>query len=235
MFVYECVHDGLRVAVPHPAVQIVARFGAAARDGVDVHAMGVRHTVHRKNLRGGQYSVTARLRLGTSEAVLGASASEMAERIVALDALWGDAAARQLCERLANARGRNEAVAILQSAIEARMARETGHRTHTRLALHAAEQLASTNVNMVADALGVSERHLRRVFRDTVGMSPKTFAKLSRFHRAIDAASHGTSWANIAATAGYYDQAHLIAEFKTIAGVTPRALLAELRAGALPR
>ena len=32
---------------------------------------------------------------------------------------------------------------------------------------------------------------------------------------------------SIAATAGYYDQAHLIAEFRAIAGVTPRALLGD--------
>jgi AraC-like DNA-binding protein len=38
------------------------------------------------------------------------------------------------------------------------------------------------------------------------------------------------SWATIAAATGYYDQAHLIEEFRTIAGVTPRALLSELGA-----
>jgi hypothetical protein len=32
--------------------------------------------------------------------------------------------------------------------------------------------------------------------------------------------------------AGYYDQAHLIAEFRAIAGVTPRALLGEIHAAA---
>jgi len=73
---------------------------------------------------------------------------------------------------------------------------------------------------------------LRRVFRDVVGMSPKAFAKLARFHRALDAATDRTqaSWGRIAAATGYYDQAHLIDEFRTIAGVTPRALLAEVSA-----
>lgn len=93
-------------------------------------------------------------------------------------------------------------------------------------------------MNAVALDLGVSERHLRRVFRESVGVSPKTFAKLARFHRALRAACNDVhaSWASIAAAAGYYDQAHLNAEFRTIAGVTPQALRGELRGetGALP-
>lgn len=83
----------------------------------------------------------------------------------------------------------------------------------------------------MADELGVSERHLRRVFRETVGLGPKAFAKLARFRRALRAAREddAAGWADIATAAGYYDQAHLIAEFRTIAGKTPRALLGELR------
>jgi AraC-like DNA-binding protein len=106
-----------------------------------------------------------------------------------------------------------------------------GPSARAQLALHAAERLTGDHVSAVAAALGVSERHLRRVFRETVGLSPKAFAKLTRFHRALRAAREDghASWASIAAGAGYYDQAHLIAEFRAIAGVTPRALLAELR------
>lgn len=102
-----------------------------------------------------------------------------------------------------------------------------------RLVLEAAERLASAGVNIVATDLGVSERHLRRVFREAVGVSPKEFARLVRFNRALRAAHEddGESWAGIAAAAGYYDQAHLIGEFHSISGVTPRALLSELRAG----
>jgi AraC-like DNA-binding protein len=61
-------------------------------------------------------------------------------------------------------------------------------------------------------------------------VGPKAFARLARFHRALSAArdDRHASWARIAAATGYYDQAHLIDEFRTIAGVTPRALLGEL-------
>jgi len=63
-------------------------------------------------------------------------------------------------------------------------------------------------------------------------MSPKEFARLARFRHALRAAREDSrlSWATIAAATGYYDQAHLIEEFRTIAGVTPRALLGELGA-----
>jgi AraC-like DNA-binding protein len=88
-------------------------------------------------------------------------------------------------------------------------------------------------VSEVATVLRVSERNLRRVFRDTVGVGPKTFARLERFRRAVDAAraQEAPSWAVIALDVGYYDQAHLIADFRAIAGATPQALLGEIRAG----
>jgi AraC-like DNA-binding protein len=174
--------------------------------------------------------VTARLHLGAPEEVLGVSASDIAGRIVALDDLWGDAATRRLCERLADARD-TVGAAILESAITERLGIAGERRPGAQLARDAADRLTSANVNAVAKDLGVSERHLRRVFREAVGMSPKAFAQLMRFHRALHAArKHDhASWASIAVAAGYYDQAHLIAEFHAIAGATPRAFLGELR------
>lgn len=232
LFVYDCDRDGPGVVIPRPEVHLVVRFGPSARSGLDAHAFGVRQRVHRKHIRSGQRTVTARLHLGASDAVLGVPASAMAGRIVALEDLWGDAATRRLFDRLADAHDTALAAAILESAIAERLATADGGNARTELALAAADRLASASVNAVAVDLGVSERHLRRVFRETVGVSPKAFAKLTRFHRALRDAREDAhpSWAGIAATAGYYDQAHLIAEFRAIAGVTPRALLGELRA-----
>jgi AraC-like DNA-binding protein len=61
-------------------------------------------------------------------------------------------------------------------------------------------------------------------------MSPKEFARVARFRHALRIAREGNrlSWAAIAAATGYYDQAHLIEEFRAIAGVTPRVFLSEL-------
>lgn len=234
LFVNESDRDLAGVAIPRPEAHLVVRFGPSTANGLDVHALGVRQQVHRKLIRGGQRTVMARLRLGAHEAVLGVPASAIAGRIVALEELWGEAAARRLCDRLGDARDTVHAAEILQRAIGERLANAGGRQVRAQLALAAAERLTTADVNAVAGELGVSERHLRRVFRETVGVGPKTFARLARFRRALRAAHEEghDNWAGIAAAAGYYDQAHLIAEFRAIAGVTPRALLGELGATA---
>jgi len=235
LFVYECASDGPLVSIPRPEVHLVVRFGSPTRGDIDAHALGSRDRAHRKVLRTGQRAVTARLHLGASEAVFGVPASAVAGRVVALDTLWGSAATRRLLDRLADSRSTSDAAAVLDSAISERMLRAAPRRAPALLTLAAADRLTSASVNAVAVDLGVSERHLRRVFRETVGVSPKTFAKLTRFHRALRAARDDVrpNWAEVAAMAGYYDQAHLIAEFRAITGATPRSLLRELHAASL--
>ncbi len=232
LFAYDCDHDGPAVSIPRPEIHLVARFGPSAQSGLDVHALGVRQRVQRKFIHSGQRIVIARLRLGAPDAVLGVPAPALSGRIVALADLWGDAVTRRLCARLADARDTVDAAAVLDGAIAERLATADRRLTHAPLALTAADRLTRANVTAVAADLGVSERHLRRLFRETVGVSPKAFARLSRFHRALRAARADphANWASIAAAAGYYDQAHLIAEFRAITGVTPRELLSELRA-----
>jgi AraC-like DNA-binding protein len=235
LLLYECDRDVAGVAIPRPEIQLVVRFGASTHGGPDVHALGARLEVRRKPLRSGQRTVTARLHLGATEAVLGAPASALSGRIVALEELWGSAETRRLLDRLAEAHDTDRAATVLDGAIARRLGAADVGRVHPRLALDAARRLSRdsvANVNDVAVALGVSERHLRRVFRDTVGMGPKEYARLARFRRALRAAREGhEGWSSIAAEVGYYDQAHLIAEFRAIAGVTPNALLSELGAG----
>jgi AraC-like DNA-binding protein len=231
VFVDECKSDLVRVAVPSTGVHLVVRFGPHVPGGFDIHAMGPRHKVRRKLIRGGQRTVFARLPLGTYQAVLGKPASEFADRIVALRDLWDIAATQRLEEQLAATRDAGSAIVTLKAAIAERLEPGACFDTNTRLAQSAAQRLESRNVASVAGDLGVSERHLRRVFREVVGLSPKAFFKLMRFERALKAAKDGSdsSWSDIAAGAGYYDQAHLIADFRSLTGATPREFLAEVR------
>jgi AraC-like DNA-binding protein len=188
-FVDEVDRDSHRIALPRPEIQIVVRFGPSARNGLDVHALGMQQTVRRKLIRRGQRAVTARLHLGASKAVLGVPASAVAGSILALEELWGGAAVQRLLDRLIGVSDAKEAVAIMEGAIAERLALAEARDAGVPLALRAAERLVSANVSSVAVDLGVSERHLRRVFREAIGMSPKEFARVARFRLALRTAS----------------------------------------------
>jgi methylphosphotriester-DNA--protein-cysteine methyltransferase len=93
---------------------------------------------------------------------------------------------------------------------------------------------AETGVADVACELDVTDRHLRRLFLDHTGMSPKAVQRVGRFQRFLHAADKGpANLADLAAGAGFADQAHLTREVRALAGLTPSALLRE-RSGVQP-
>jgi AraC-like DNA-binding protein len=73
---------------------------------------------------------------------------------------------------------------------------------------------------------GLSKARLVAAFREQIGVSPKVFARIVRFRRALAMVEGGpASLADVALAAGYYDQPHFNAEFRDLSGLTPGALL----------
>jgi AraC-like DNA-binding protein len=80
-------------------------------------------------------------------------------------------------------------------------------------------------VDQLACHLGLSRRHLTRKFKERIGMTPKQLCRNIRFkqvYKLIETSSHH-NWADVALTCGYYDQSHLINEFKYFTGSSPDA------------
>ena len=81
------------------------------------------------------------------------------------------------------------------------------------------------SVDQLATDAGVSSRQLQRRFLLEVGIGPKLLSRILRFQqifRAVDRRDDG--WAAVAADCGYYDQAHLIRDFREFARQTPALL-----------
>lgn len=76
-----------------------------------------------------------------------------------------------------------------------------------------------------------SERHLNRLFRESLGMGVKTYSRLLRINEALrEMQAGGVSLTEIAHRLRYYDQAHFIRDFKMICGVTPSAYMRRMNA-----
>jgi AraC-like DNA-binding protein len=82
-------------------------------------------------------------------------------------------------------------------------------------------------IAQIANKVGYSQKHLIKLFKDNVGLTPQAFLKIIRFQNALREIelSQKANWASIALESGYYDQAHFINDFKAFSGFTPNQYL----------
>ncbi|MBN8226509.1 AraC family transcriptional regulator [Corallococcus macrosporus] len=153
------------------------------------------------------------------------AANALTDRIVPLEDLWGRPGS-DLCFDLLSARSLPEVLDRLSRGIALRT-HQTFEPASARLARRAIRLLEgdAVRVETVAEQLGVTARHLRRAFTENVGIGPKDFARTVRLQRAVKMTATSRDWGRIAVDAGYYDQAHLIADFRELVGLTPGAFL----------
>ncbi|MFX0575802.1 helix-turn-helix domain-containing protein [Nocardia nepalensis] len=88
----------------------------------------------------------------------------------------------------------------------------------------------AAQIGALAEDIGWSRQHLARRFGAEFGLSPKLAARIARFERARRMIGHTPPYvtiAQVAATCGYYDQAHLNRDFAELAGCSPTVWLAE--------
>jgi AraC-like DNA-binding protein len=210
--------DALPDACPNPLIL----------GGLHVHASHVRQRRGQAGIQLAVHPLASRALFGLPSAELSVSdfdgATMLGRRAMALrDRVaethrWPDAFTL-VSEYLVNARRRRDGVTVRPEVVYA-----------WRLPERAQGRLA---VSVMADRVGVSERHLTTLFRREVGRSPKTVAMLMRFEHATAAISESlrrrgrVDLAAVAADTGYYDQAHLSREFVRFAGVPPRRWLTE--------
>lgn len=84
-----------------------------------------------------------------------------------------------------------------------------------------------TSLADLCEAACLSPKQFRRVFTGHIGINPKDFLRIIRFQHALSVlqASPGILFSRLAYECGYSDQSHLINEFKTFSGYTPKEYL----------
>lgn len=79
------------------------------------------------------------------------------------------------------------------------------------------------SIKQISAKAGYSQKHIIKLFKERVGVTPKAFLKVIRFQKAIQQieAQRAVDWSAIAYDCGFYDQSHFIADFKRFSGFTP--------------
>lgn len=159
------------------------------------------------------------------------SLEQFSDRIVTLEEAWG-AEGRELAERLEAAATPRQVKALVDAAFLRRLGRFKGFPDALPEPVQTAlDSKGGTSVGELAAQAGVSERHLKRLFDQWVGLSPKLFSRITRFQALCDGLTPASEpdWAELAFDHGYFDQSHLIRDFTEFAGVSPTAFFAAMR------
>ena len=172
--------------------------------------------------------VGVRFRPGKASAFLSVPANELTDLRVPLDELWLDAV--EVRDALALTANAVERVRALERVLAARVSPDVVAVQHDvdEAIRRIVEAGGSLGITRLAPALGVTRQHLARRFSQLVGVSPKTFARVVRLGRVIERAravpaGEAINWSALALELGYYDQAHMVDEFRELAGITPTA------------
>jgi AraC-like DNA-binding protein len=167
--------------------------------------------------------VGAKFRAGGFRPFWRADVSELTGRALAIAEAFGDAGAA--LDRAIHAAADDAArIAHLEAFLAERA---PGRDDAAELAVRAVElaqaRPAIARVGELAAALGLPVRALERLFRACVGVPPKWVIRRFRVQEAAARAAAGEvpDWAALAHELGYFDQAHLIRDFKAQVGRTP--------------
>jgi AraC-like DNA-binding protein len=223
----------LQETLPHPNVHIVF-------DQTGSHIAGV-HTGRFSTILEDQGRVFGiKFRPGGFRPFLGSSVGALANRMVPTQQVFG--AEARPWERTMQSLQEDEA--LIGTASEFLRARLPPPDPNVSLATRLVEQILNAGdcqsrirgVQELARHSGMSQRSLQRLFQEYVGASPKWVIRRYRLHELVERLKAGdvVDGAQAALDLGYFDQAHLINDFRSIVGYSPTRYGNLLRQAAEP-
>lgn len=179
--------------------------------------------------RGFHHGIAIELTLRGARALLGAPAGALTEQVAELSDLVGPQA-HDLSERLAACGSWEPRFALLDRVLLSML--KTKREPHPEI-VRACElltvQVDGLSVEALAQHAGFSRRHFSEVFQREVGLPPRQLRRVVRFERSryLLRSPQRRSLSQIAVDSGYFDHAHLLHEWRALAGCRPDQWLAE--------
>jgi AraC-like DNA-binding protein len=221
-WVSEPDRDGSRRVLPDGCLDIL--FISRGRELVDARVVGAMTRFCDVSLRAGESMLGIRFHPGMAGVCLNGDIPALNDRTAPLEDVLGSAT-KSLME-----------VFRRPAEIEDRVAR-LGERLVCSPRVSEVQQAIGALVHErgrisvvdLAEVAGLGDRQLRRACCKHSGLAPKQLARILRFRHAVTRLQQGLAddGAGLALYCGYYDQAHMIRDFRELAGTSPTALVRE--------
>lgn len=194
--------------------------------GLGLRAIGTMTVEQGFAVSAGSLQAGVRFRPGMSGPFLGVSPAELTDRGTPLENLWPGGRARELQGQLDDAKSIRDAMRLL-------LQRLPTPATEPDAVQKAIQGMTRANgvvdVDDCACQANLSIRQFRRRCLEASGVGPKLLSRILRFRHACRLARAATdlNWSTVATDADYFDQAHLIRDFREFTGRTPTSLFSK--------
>src|SRR5438105_3471018 len=210
--------------LPDGCIDIIFDFGSRSTDAFVIGPMTRPLLVDAESP---ENMIAVRFRPGGAFAFFNLPMHALTNARVEVANFWKDAGAFE--ESIIERASIHERIAALERALVARLpfARSIDPRISSAI-----KSLKRTSGQMPIDSIGsefgMSRQHLTRKFQEHVGISPKFFARVVRMQDMLRRVENvrDVDWCTLALDSGYYDQAHMIDDFRDLCGISPARYLA---------
>jgi AraC-like DNA-binding protein len=203
-------------SLPHPNVHLIFENEAAVVAGVQTHKFC-------RLLEGKSRVFGVKFRAGGFRPFLDAPVSKLADRIIPASRIFGKDL-DPLAEIALSSCKESDKVQAANIFFRARIRKEDPAIAQAGgLVDRILRDPEIKSVDDLARNARMGKRSLQRLFSEYVGASPKWVIRRYRLHELIEKFNSGArmDWAHLALDLGYFDQAHLINDFKSMVGLSP--------------
>ncbi len=144
------------------------------------------------------------------------------DECVELESFWPDS--KSIDDQLNSVSETNRRIAIVENCLSQKLKASSPQWTvaHDVVKAVTANPI-QCNVAALSKSYGLSRQHLTRLVKATCGLGPKQLARIMRLQMLFEhlKSKPNVNWSLLAADFGFFDQSHLIREFRELVGTTP--------------
>ena len=159
--------------------------------------------------------------------------SELTDSTVEIDHIWG-CESEKIRERLLKSSGIEEKFSIVDAYLTEMIANLDKPPPALRFTAHLLQSSThKVSIGETAHKMGISHKHLIRLFKKHIGLTPKQYQRVHRFQHILNLVPNiEKDFSRILNDTDFYDQAHFNREFKAFCGMAPQEYILRKKADA---